>query len=56
MPDAASAASAIACGVKVNHRALSTDPDGDEHATLLELARQQGRAVGLVTTGCLTDP
>ncbi len=56
VPDAASAASAIACGEKVNHRALSTDPDGGEHPTLLELARQQGRAVGLVTTGCLTDP
>ncbi len=56
VPDAASAASAIACGVKVNHRALSTGPDGDEHPTLLELARRQGRAVGLVTTGCLTDP
>ena len=56
VPDSASAASAIACGVKVNHRALSTDPDGGEHPTLLELARQQGRAAGLVTTGCLTDP
>ena len=56
VPDAASAASALACGAKVNHRALSTDPAGSERATLLEIAHRQGRATGLITTGCLTDP
>ena len=56
VPDSASAASAIACGAKVNHRALSTDPGGAERLTLLELARHEGRATGLVTNGCLTDP
>ena len=56
VPDAASAASALACGIKTNHRTLSVDPAGTERATLLEIAQQNGRATGLVTTGCLTDP
>jgi alkaline phosphatase len=56
VPDAAAAATALACGVKVNHRALALDPQGRTLPTLLELARQHGRATGLVTTGCLTDP
>lgn len=56
VPDAASAASALACGAKVNHRALSFDPAGQPRGTLLELARQHGRATGLVTNARLTDP
>jgi alkaline phosphatase len=56
VPDAAAAATALACGVKVNHRALAIDPQGKAWPTLLELARQHGRATGLLTTGCLTDP
>ena len=56
VPDAASAASALACGAKVNHRVLSVDPSGRERATLLELARGRGRVTGLVTNGRLTDP
>ncbi len=53
--DAAAAASALACGAKVNNRALSTDPAGKALPTILELARHRGRAVGLVTNGQLTD-
>ena len=56
VPDAASAASALACGAKVNNRALSLDPTGQKRATLLELAHQKGRATGLVTNARLTDP
>ena len=56
VPDAASAASALACGAKVNNRALALDPSGQTRGTLLELARQRGRATGLVTNGRLTDP
>lgn len=54
--DAAAAASALACGAKVNHGALAVDAQGRSLPTILELARQHGRAVGLVTNGCLTDP
>ena len=56
VPDAAAAASALACGVKVNHRVLSTDPAGQRRDTLLEIARRRGRATGIVTNGRLTDP
>ena len=56
VPDAAAAASALACGVKVNNRALSTDPAGQPRETLFETARRHGRAIGLVTNGRLTDP
>lgn len=56
VPDAAAAASALACGVKVNHRALSTDPAGQTRETIFEIARRRGRATGLVTNARLTDP
>ena len=56
VPDSAAAASALACGVKVNHRALCTDPKGQQMPTLLHTAADRGRWAGLVTNGCLTDP
>jgi alkaline phosphatase len=56
VPDAAAAASGLACGQKVNNQALSMDPHGHPIQTLLELARERGRGAGLVTDGCLTDP
>lgn len=56
VPDSAAAASALACGVKVNHRALSTDPKGQALIPLLRTAAAHGRWTGLVTNGCLTDP
>lgn len=56
VPDAASAGTALATGQKVNHRHLSVDPDGKPLDTILELARAEGRSVGLVTNGRLIDP
>lgn len=56
VPDAAAAASAIATGQLGAHRHLSLDADGKPLRTLAELARKQGRAVGVVTNGRLTDP
>jgi alkaline phosphatase len=53
--DSAAAATAIATGVKTVNGAISTDPEGRERLTILELARSSGRAVGLVTTCQLTD-
>jgi alkaline phosphatase len=53
--DAASAAGALASGRKLNHRAAGLDPEGKRLRTLLELARERGRVVGLVTNGSLTD-
>lgn len=56
VPDAASAATALATGVKANHRALAVGPGGETLPTILELARASGRGAGLVTTGSLASP
>ena len=56
VPDAAAAATALATGVKTPHRRLGVDESGKPLRSLLELARAQGRAVGLVTNGELTSP
>jgi alkaline phosphatase len=56
VPDDAAAATALATGVRVGHRTLSVDSRGKPLATILELARAQGRAVGLVSNGSLVAP
>ena len=56
VPDAAAAATALATGVKGNHRSLAIGPGGESLPTILELADAKGRGVGLVTTGSLTSP
>ncbi len=56
VPDAAAAATALATGVKANHRALAIGPQGKVLPTILELARSEGRGVGLVTNDSLTSP
>ena len=55
VPDSAAAASALATGVKVNNRAIATDPSGKQLASIVALAHDAGRATGIVTTGNLTD-
>ncbi len=55
VPDSPAAASAIATGVKVDNGVISMSPKGRALLTILELAKQRGRAVGIVTTGGLTD-
>jgi alkaline phosphatase len=52
--DSAAASSAWATGRKVVNGALSMYPDGRELTTVLELARQAGKATGLITTARLT--
>jgi alkaline phosphatase len=54
-PDQAAAATALATGVKVKNRALAVNADGRSLATLLEVARDRGRATGLITNAQLTD-
>ena len=54
VPDAASAASALATGQKSRHHTAGVDERGTPIASILELARREGRAVGLVTNGSLT--
>lgn len=55
VPDDAAAATALATGARVSNRSLSIDPEGNRLRTMLEAAQADGRAVGLVTTGNLTD-
>jgi alkaline phosphatase len=55
VPDSPAAATALATGQKVNNRSLSIDPQGKRLVSILESAKAQGRAVGLVTNGNLTD-
>ena len=54
-PDAAAAATAIATGERVNNRSLAINGDGKPIKTIIELAREHGRATGLVTDAKLTD-
>ena len=54
VPDAASAASALATGKRARHHTVGVDEEGKTVESILELARKEGRAVGLVTNGSLT--
>jgi alkaline phosphatase len=55
VPDDAAAATALATGTRGKHRVLSLDNHGQALQTIAELARAQGRAVGIVTNGSLTS-
>lgn len=55
VPDSAAAATALASGQKVNNHSLNIDAQGKRLATILETAKAQGRTVGIVTNGNLTD-
>lgn len=55
-PDVAAAASALATGKKVNNGALSVDSNNQPLPTLAQIARQQGRSVGLITNTTLFSP
>ncbi len=55
-PDQAAAATAIATGVRVINRAIAVDGHGKPITSIIELAREHGRATGLVTDGKLTAP
>ncbi len=55
VPDAASAASALATGRKVNNGRLALDAAGQPLTNLFELAQQSGRSTGLVSNASLTD-
>jgi len=55
-PDQAAAATALATGIKVNNGLVGIDSEGRRLTNLLELARQAGRATGLVTNANITAP
>ena len=53
--DSAAAGTAIATGVKTNNESVGVDEDGREVRSVLDLAREAGKATGLVTTTYITD-
>lgn len=53
--DSAASATAFATGVRTVNTAVGVDPDGNPVESLLEVARDSGRATGLVTTSTVTD-
>ena len=55
-PDRAAAATAIATGTRVPNGVVALNGDKKPMASIIELARDYGRATGLVTDASLTDP
>src|SRR3989440_9722874 len=55
-PDQAAAATAIATGERVPNRAVAINADGKAIKSIIELAREYGRATGLITDTKLIDP
>lgn len=53
--ESAAAAVQMATGVKVLARSIGIGPDGKILKTILETAREKGKATGLVTTSGITD-
>ncbi|MGI8890628.1 MAG: alkaline phosphatase [Chthoniobacterales bacterium] len=56
VPDEAAAATTLATGVKVNNRSLALGPNEKRLRSLVDLAREKGRTIGLITNGRLSDP
>jgi alkaline phosphatase len=54
--DSAAAATTLATGMPTVVGAIGVDPDGDPVTTVLERARDAGKATGIVTTAEVTDP
>src|SRR5947209_388482 len=54
-PDRAAAATAIATGERVANRVIAINADGKAIKSIIELAREYGRATGLITDTKLTD-
>lgn len=52
--DSASAATAMSAGIKTYNNAIAVDNDGSEAKTVLEAAKEKGKATGLVATSEIT--
>ena len=48
--DSAAAATAIACGVKTDNRAIGLDAEGNRAESIAELARKNGRKIGIISS------
>ena len=54
-PDQAAAATALATGVRVKNRFIAINGEGKPLTSIVALARDRGRATGLITNARLTD-
>lgn len=54
--DTAAAVTAIATGQKVNNRSVGVDSAGKPLVNLIDLARDKGRLVGLISDSSISDP
>ncbi|WP_243633317.1 alkaline phosphatase [Paenibacillus xerothermodurans] len=52
--DSAAAGTAMATGTKTNNGMISTAPDGKQLKTIMEAAKEEGKATGLVATATIT--
>jgi alkaline phosphatase len=55
VPDSAAAGTALATGVKTFNMAIAVDPAKNPVQTILEMAQEAGKSVGLVTTDQLAE-
>ena len=53
--ESAAAAVQMATGIKVLSKSIGIGPDGRVLKTILEMAKEKGKATGLVTTAGITD-
>ncbi len=53
--DSAAAASAMSTGYKANNGAISVTPDGARPKTLMEVAKANGKRIGLISTAPIYD-
>ena len=53
--DSAAAASAMSTGYKVNNGAISVTPDGKPRPTLMQIAKENGKKIGLISTAPIYD-
>lgn len=53
--DSAAAASAMSTGYKVNNGAISMTPDGKAPLTIMEVAKDNGKRIGLLSTAPIYD-
>jgi alkaline phosphatase len=54
VPDDAAAATALATGGRVPHRAVAVNSDGEPLESILTFAKREGRAVGVISTDSIT--
>ncbi|MGN0885631.1 MAG: alkaline phosphatase [Candidatus Spyradenecus sp.] len=52
--DSAAAATALACGVRTNNGMVGLAPDGTRVRSIAEVAKAEGKSVGIVTTDAIT--